>query len=99
MAISVFDLFSIGIGPSSSHTVGPLRAARAFAGRLRADGVVDRVDPVTCTLYGSLGSTGIAPGTPDAIVAGLRGQEPETCRPDDVRGAWSGLGDDATVRL
>ena len=97
--VSAFDLFSIGIGPSSSHTVGPLRAAKAFADRLVADGLVDRVDQVTCTLYGSLGSTGIGHGTPDAVIAGLRGNEPENCRPEDVRGAWSGIGDSATLRL
>ncbi|MGH1526070.1 L-serine ammonia-lyase [Leifsonia sp. L25] len=97
--VSAFDLFSIGIGPSSSHTVGPLRAAKAFADRLVADGLVDHVDQVTCTLYGSLGSTGIGHGTPDAVVAGLRGNEPENCRPDDVRGAWSGIADGATLRL
>ncbi|MFF1572937.1 L-serine ammonia-lyase [Leifsonia sp. NPDC058292] len=97
--VSAFDLFSIGIGPSSSHTVGPLRAAKAFADRLVADGVLDRVTRVTCTLYGSLGSTGIGHGTPDAIVAGLSGREPETCRPEDVRGAWSGLGEGGTLLL
>ncbi|WP_313543743.1 serine dehydratase beta chain, partial [Leifsonia aquatica] len=64
--VSAFDLFSIGIGPSSSHTVGPLRAARAFAVRLQEEGLLDRIDQVTCTLYGSLGSTGIGHGTPDA---------------------------------
>ena len=89
--VSAFDLFSIGIGPSSSHTVGPLRAAAAFAARLDDAGMLDRVDEVTCTLYGSLGSTGIGHGTPDAVIAGLRGLQPETCRPEDVRGAWSAL--------
>lgn len=97
--VSAFDLFSIGIGPSSSHTVGPLRAARAFAVRLADGGLLDRVDQVTCTLYGSLGSTGIGHGTPDAVVAGLRGLEPETCRPEDVRGAWGGLDDGATLLI
>ncbi|AGW40914.1 hydrolase [Leifsonia xyli subsp. cynodontis DSM 46306] len=98
--VSAFDLFSIGIGPSSSHTVGPLRAAKAFADRLIADGTLDRVDRVTCTLYGSLGSTGIGHGTPDAVVAGLRGVEPEHCEPEDVRGAWPGPGTgEATLRL
>ncbi|WP_290474725.1 serine dehydratase beta chain, partial [Leifsonia sp. 71-9] len=97
--VSAFDLFSIGIGPSSSHTVGPLRAARAFAVRLHDEGILDRIDQVTCTLYGSLGSTGIGHGTPDAVVAGLRGLEPENCRPEDVRGAWSGLPDGATIAL
>lgn len=97
--VSAFDLFSIGIGPSSSHTVGPLRAAAAFAARLEGEGMLDRVDQVTCTLYGSLGSTGIGHGTPDAVIAGLRGLQPETCRPEDVRGAWSGLQPGATLLL
>ena len=90
--VSAFDLFSIGIGPSSSHTVGPLRAAGRFAASLETSGVLDRVARVTCTLYGSLGATGIGHGTPDAIVAGLRGLAPETCRPEEVRGAWRALG-------
>ncbi|MES1170140.1 MAG: serine dehydratase beta chain, partial [Leifsonia sp.] len=97
--VSAFDLFSIGIGPSSSHTVGPLRAARAFAERLVTDDLLDRVGQVTCTLYGSLGSTGIGHGTPDAVLAGLSGLEPETCRPEDVHGAWSGLGAGSTLLL
>lgn len=97
--VSAFDLFSIGIGPSSSHTVGPLRAARAFSERLVADNLLDRVSQVTCTLYGSLGSTGIGHGTPDAVIAGLAGLEPETCTPEDVHGAWSGLGDGSTLLL
>ncbi|MDN4615889.1 L-serine ammonia-lyase [Leifsonia sp. F6_8S_P_1B] len=89
--VSAFDLFSIGIGPSSSHTVGPMRAGRAFAERLRDQGLLDRVDQVTCTLYGSLGSTGIGHGTPDAVVAGLSGLAPETCWPEQVRGAWADI--------
>ena len=97
--VSAFDLFSIGIGPSSSHTVGPLRAAREFARRLGDEGLLERVTHVTCTLYGSLGSTGIGHGTPDAVLAGLSGLEAETCRPDDVRGRWSMLGDDGELLL
>lgn len=97
--VSAFDLFSIGIGPSSSHTVGPLRAAERFAALLDANGVLDRVERVTCTLYGSLGATGIGHGTPDAIVAGLRGLAPETCRPEDVRGAWQALGAGAPLEV
>ncbi|MEJ3405162.1 L-serine ammonia-lyase [Rathayibacter sp. YIM 133350] len=89
--VSALDLFSIGIGPSSSHTVGPMRAARAFAMQLAEAGTLGTVSRVTAILYGSLGSTGIGHGTPDAIVAGLAGRRPETCDPDDVRGAWSGL--------
>ncbi|MFB6612021.1 L-serine ammonia-lyase [Agromyces sp. NPDC056379] len=98
--VSALDLFSIGIGPSSSHTVGPMRAARAFAERLARDGVLDRVTRITCSLYGSLGATGLGHGTPDAVVAGLAGLEPHDCDPDEVRGAWSDLGDDgAEVRI
>ena len=87
--VSAFELFSIGVGPSSSHTVGPMRAARDFAIRLRESGLLDRVARVTCTLYGSLGATGIGHGTPDAVVAGLQGLSPETVDPDAVRAAWS----------
>ena len=91
--VSALDLFSIGIGPSSSHTVGPMRAARAFAERLADDGVLDRVTRITCSLYGSLGATGLGHGTPDAVVAGLAGLRPDDCDPNDVRGAWSRLGE------
>ena len=87
--VSAFELFSVGVGPSSSHTVGPMRAARDFAIRLREEGLLDRVAQVTCTLYGSLGATGIGHGTPDAVVAGLQGLSPETVDPDAVRAAWT----------
>ncbi|WP_274543190.1 serine dehydratase beta chain, partial [Microbacterium sp. CPCC 204701] len=83
--VSAFELFSIGVGPSSSHTVGPMRAAHDFVVRLRESGLLPRAGRVTCTLYGSLGATGIGHGTPDAVVAGLRGLEPETVDPDAVR--------------
>ena len=86
---SAFELFSIGIGPSSSHTVGPMKAAVDFVTRLRGDGALDRVASVSCALYGSLGATGIGHGTPDAVVAGLQGLDPETVDPDAVRRAWS----------
>ncbi|AZS38037.1 L-serine dehydratase [Microbacterium lemovicicum] len=86
--VSAFELFSIGVGPSSSHTVGPMRAAVDFAMRLRESGLLDQVGRITCTLYGSLGATGIGHGTPDAVVAGLRGLQPETVDPDEVRAAW-----------
>ncbi|MGJ0181854.1 L-serine ammonia-lyase [Corynebacterium glyciniphilum] len=84
--VSALDLFSIGIGPSSSHTVGPMRAGADFACRA-AD--LTGVARVSVQLYGSLSATGRGHGTPDAVVAGLRGAQPETCDPDDVRGAWS----------
>ncbi|MDX3383124.1 L-serine ammonia-lyase [Streptomyces niveiscabiei] len=84
MAISVFDLFSVGIGPSSSHTVGPMRAARMFARRLRSEGVLGSVASVRTELYGSLGATGHGHGTPKAVLLGLEGNSPRTV---DVEGA------------
>lgn len=100
MYCSALDLFSIGIGPSSSHTVGPMRAALAFVEHLTVTGRLSDVTRITCSLYGSLGATGLGHATPDAILAGLAGFRPETCAPDDVRAAWSGLADEgATLTL
>ncbi|KEP75348.1 serine ammonia-lyase [Microbacterium sp. SUBG005] len=96
---SAFELFSIGIGPSSSHTVGPMRAAHSFAARLQGTGALERVASVSCALYGSLGATGIGHGTPDAVVAGLQGLEPETVDPDAVRRAWSDWPDGRALAL
>ena len=96
---SALDLFSIGIGPSSSHTVGPMRAALAFADHLTATGRLADVTRVSCSLFGSLGATGLGHGTPDAILAGLTGLRPETCDPADVRASWSGLAEGATLSL
>ena len=78
MAISVFDLFSIGIGPSSSHTVGPMRAARMFARRLKNEGLLTHVASVRAELFGSLGATGHGHGTPKAVLLGLEGNSPRT---------------------
>ncbi|POX43186.1 L-serine ammonia-lyase [Streptomyces sp. Ru73] len=78
MAISVFDLFSIGIGPSSSHTVGPMRAAHLFVGRLKNDGLLAHTAAVRAELFGSLGATGHGHGTPKAVLLGLEGNEPHT---------------------
>src|SRR3954467_13202607 len=78
MAISVFELFSIGIGPSSSHTVGPMRAARTFAQGLADDGVLDDVTRVRAELFGSLGATGHGHGSDRAVILGLQGETPET---------------------
>jgi L-serine dehydratase len=81
---SVFDLFKIGIGPSSSHTVGPMRAARAFAERLRADGRLDATREVVAELYGSLGATGRGHGTDRAVILGLLGETPDGVDPDTI---------------
>lgn len=78
MAISVFDLFSIGIGPSSSHTVGPMRAARMFARRLKNEGHLARTTAIRAELFGSLGATGHGHGTPKAVLLGLEGNSPRT---------------------
>ena len=81
--VSALDLFTIGIGPSSSHTVGPMRAAAQFNDELRAQGLATQ--PIRVTLFGSLGATGIGHGTKNAILAGLEGHQPETCDPEYVR--------------
>ena len=78
MAISVFDLFSVGIGPSSSHTVGPMRAARTFVDGLADDGLLTSVATVRAELFGSLGATGHGHGCGPAVLLGLEGEQPET---------------------
>ncbi|MGW1677680.1 L-serine ammonia-lyase [Saccharopolyspora sp. NPDC002376] len=84
MAISVFDLFSVGIGPSSSHTVGPMRAAKRFARRLRDAGRLPQVTRVKAELFGSLGATGHGHGSPKAVLLGLEGHSPEVVDPAAV---------------
>lgn len=78
MHISIFDLFSIGIGPSSSHTVGPMRAAKLFALTLQQNGILDSTNRVFIELFGSLAFTGRGHGTDHAILMGLEGEEPAT---------------------
>ncbi len=82
--ISVFDIFKIGIGPSSSHTVGPMRAARRFAERLDTEGELARTASVKVELFGSLGFTGKGHGSDRAILLGLEGDEPATVDIDSV---------------
>ncbi|MFT4228205.1 L-serine ammonia-lyase [Micropruina sp.] len=84
MALSVLDMFTIGIGPSSSHTVGPMRAAALFVERLDADGLLERVDRVQSELFGSLGATGHGHGSDKAVVLGLQAEHPETVDTDTV---------------
>ena len=84
MRHSILDLFKIGIGPSSSHTVGPMRAARAFALELQVLGRLPQVATVEITLYGSLAATGIGHGTDWAVKLGLSGADPATLDPGDV---------------
>ncbi|RMI36296.1 L-serine ammonia-lyase [Streptomyces triticirhizae] len=78
MALSAFDLFSVGIGPSSSHTVGPMRAALLFANALKDAGALADTAAVRVELYGSLGATGHGHGSPKAVMLGLEGQAPDT---------------------
>ncbi|MEI6894517.1 MAG: L-serine ammonia-lyase [Colwellia sp.] len=82
--ISVFDLFSIGIGPSSSHTVGPMKAAKLFVDTLKEHAQLLNIDRVKCELFGSLGQTGIGHGTGKAIILGLSGQRPESIEVDSI---------------
>jgi L-serine dehydratase len=89
--ISVFDLFKIGIGPSSSHTVGPMRAARTFAIGLKEDGVLASVTTIHAELYGSLGATGHGHGSDRAVLLGLMGEDPETVDTDVVGARAAGV--------
>ena len=84
MAISVFDLFTVGIGPSSSHTVGPMRAAHAFVAALAKRGGLASVSGLKVDLYGSLAATGRGHGTFTAVLLGLEGYDPETVLPEEV---------------
>src|ERR1700761_7260229 len=84
MTLSAFDLYSVGIGPSSSHTVGPMRAAKAFADGLACADRAAAVDRVQVDLYGSLAATGRGHGTPKAIMLGLEGDEPATVDIDRI---------------
>jgi L-serine dehydratase len=81
LTISVFDLFKVGIGPSSSHTVGPMRAACSFAARLCDEGLLARVAAVRCELFGSLGATGHGHGSVKAVILGLEGEQPDLVDP------------------
>jgi L-serine dehydratase len=91
MQISVFDLFKIGIGPSSSHTVGPMKAARLFALDLQQRGLLTRAGRIQITLYGSLGATGKGHGTDKAIILGLEGEQPEHVVIDMVPGCLDAI--------
>src|SRR5690606_16567357 len=82
--ISVFDIFKIGIGPSSSHTLGPWRAAQAFTKEIEDLGKLDLVEGLKIFLYGSLAKTGVGHGTDIAVVLGLSGDDPVTFDVDQV---------------
>jgi L-serine dehydratase len=99
MAVSAFDLFKIGIGPSSSHTVGPMRAARMFALRLAHDDVAARTTRVKAELYGSLGATGKGHGSDKAVLLGLAGHEPDSVDVDAVPALLQAMRDAARLTL
>jgi L-serine dehydratase len=100
MAVSVFDLFKIGIGPSSSHTVGPMRAAARFCERWLAEpGVLDRVRRVRCELYGSLALTGRGHGTDKAVLCGFEGEWPDRIDPDSIPARLERIRTSGSLRL
>jgi L-serine dehydratase len=99
MAVGVFDLFSIGIGPSSSHTVGPMRAAAVFAEELKPTGALDRVASLRVDLYGSLAATGHGHGTMTAILLGLEGFHPELILPDEVEERLATIAETGILQL
>lgn len=100
MAISVFDLFSIGIGPSSSHTVGPMKAACAFVKKLALDNeLFNEVSRLQVELFGSLALTGRGHGTDIAVLNGLEGQLPETVNPEDVAPRAKAMSERGKIQL
>jgi len=99
MSISVLDLFKIGVGPSSSHTVGPMRAAHDFVVELQRRGLLDQVRRIEAKLYGSLSATGIGHGTDRAVVAGLMGARPDEVDPDFLVGAVDAVRIDGELPL
>jgi L-serine dehydratase len=99
MAVSVFDLFKIGIGPSSSHTVGPMRAARLFVQRLLHDGVLMQTTRVQAHLYGSLGATGKGHGSDKAVLLGLAGHEPDSVNVEAIDGLLADIRNTSRLQL
>jgi L-serine dehydratase len=98
-AISVFDLFSVGIGPSSSHTVGPMRAAATFCQELRDLNIVRQVGRLRIDLYGSLAATGRGHGTFTAVLLGLEGHRPEEILPAEVDEGIARITDSGSLNL
>ncbi|GAA3668874.1 L-serine ammonia-lyase [Arthrobacter ginkgonis] len=99
MYVSALEMFSIGIGPSSSHTVGPMRAGARFVAELDMRGLRAGVDRFRVVLHGSLAATGIGHGTPDAVLAGLDGMDPTSCDPAAVHGRYASLAGGATLSV
>lgn len=97
--IGVFELFKIGIGPSSSHTMGPMKAANAFATTVAALDILARVDRVRVDLFGSLAWTGKGHGTDKAVILGLSGESPDTIDPDTADSIVAGVRERKTLRF
>ena len=99
MSISVFDLFKVGIGPSSSHTVGPMKAAFRFVEGLQEEALLPQCARVKVDLFGSLGATGSGHGSPEAVVLGLEGERPETVRVESITARIEALGERGKLML
>ncbi|HZS54209.1 MAG TPA: L-serine ammonia-lyase [Bryobacteraceae bacterium] len=99
MKTSIFDLFKIGIGPSSSHTVGPMRAARSFVASLYDAKLLSKTARVLAELYGSLALTGIGHGTDRALLLGLSGEKPEEVDPERIPSIVDAIRNDRSIRL
>jgi len=99
MELSVFDIFKIGIGPSSSHTVGPMRAAGFLLVKLNNHGLFDQAQRIQCELFGSLAATGKGHHTDRAVIWGLQGEEPETIEPDEQEPLYQGVVKTGELRL
>lgn len=99
MAVSIFELFKIGIGPSSSHTVGPMRAARLFVEVLDEAGTLEQVADVRVELYGSLAATGRGHGTDKAVMLGLEGDDPETVDVESIETRIAAIKDNGRLAL
>jgi len=99
MTLSVFDIFKVGIGPSSSHTMGPMRAAREFVLGLKSAGQLAATQQIAVRLYGSLALTGLGHGTDRAVLAGLEGADPETVDPDSIETTVKRIRSSGRIRL
>ena len=99
MHFGVFDLFKIGVGPSSSHTVGPMKAARTFMARLEEAGQADGLLRLEAELYGSLALTGLGHGTDKAVLLGLEGSDPSSIDPDGVEARLAAIRETGRLNL
>ena len=99
MAVSLFQIFSIGIGPSSSHTVGPMRAAYQFISDIEKNGRLDEVANIRIELFGSLAMTGEGHATDIAVLLGLEGEKPEAVDPPSVQHRLQFIISNCTINL